>query len=111
MKKYIFIACIALIVADASGRPMSTTEWMDPNGFAIWKALKPEEKTESAKTMVDQGSSRKPEEKKFLIDKIVACVDKEVADPDYNGSQVALYIPWTGCISKYTAILDNKAQQ
>lgn len=110
MKK-LFLAsvCVAAFAGSAEARKMSTMEWMDPKGFEIWQSLSAAEKAESVSDMFAQSApGREPDKKQFMVTKATACIDREVADPDYKGVVVPLYIPWTYCMTKYTAIVDNK---
>lgn len=110
MKKLLIcIFAFALVSGSAHAEPMLTSTWMSSGSFNTWNALTATEKTESVRVMLSKGQvSRKPEDELFMITKIQACLDREVADPDYAGEPIPLYIPWGSCLSKYSAILNNR---
>lgn len=114
MKKasWILAGMFVLVATAAQARPLSSMEWMDTKSFDIWKSLTAAEKADSIKAMENDqsgGISTRPDaDSKFLLEKTQTCLEKEVADPDYNGAHVPLYVPWVFCTTKYNNILDSK---
>lgn len=130
---------VGLAVQPANARKMSAMEWMDPTSMSIWKELSDSEKDESLNVVlfsdpskqgagmagmgaammampgamagIDSEKDLSDAEKKEKIAKIKACLNKEVADPDYNGVQVALMMPMWSCGIKYGAIEDAKKRK
>lgn len=106
MKKTVIlsVAAIALLGDVAEARKMSMMEWMDPKSMEIWQSLSEQEKIESVTDYLAQqqtGEDKLP----GLEAKVKACIDKEVAGPDYKGTQVPLIMPYGFCSTKYSSIL------
>ena len=101
------IAALAATTTAAEARKLSIMEWIDPQSMTVWRELTDADKTASVQDYLQQ-SGMEAGEQQVLAAPIKACLDKEVADPDYNGVKVALMIPWSHCLTKHTAIMDAK---
>lgn len=106
MKKTILLAAAVFAIAGAAeARKLSMMEWVDPQSMEIWQSLSEQDKVDSVKAYLDQqgGGGDKQVE---LQAKVKTCLDKEASDPDYKGTQIAMMIPMSYCMTKYTSIVN-----
>ena len=104
------LSAAAMFAGTAHAAPLSSLDWIDPNGMELWQGMSVADKNESVRTMLIHNEGSNASDTPILQGKILACIDREVSDPDYLGLSIPLLIPQTGCMTKYLSILDAKRQ-